>query len=276
MGRLFVCATPIGNLGDISSRLVETLGSVDVIYAEDTRRVAKLLSHLGLSVKTKALFAGNEAERTADLVRHLESGADVALVSDAGMPVVSDPGAIAVDLARSAGAQVTVIPGPSAVTMALALSGFSGDRFAFDGFLPRKGKERVKRLAEIAAEVRPVVLFASPHRLLDDLRDLSNAVGADRQVSINRELTKLHEEIWVGAIGEAEDTWVDKIMKGEFTLVLGPRVEIGPNLGNAIEDARRLLATGHSVSEAARLVSDESGASRRQIYQALLGDQALS
>lgn len=276
IGRLFVCATPIGNLGDVSARLAETLGTVDVIYAEDTRRVAKLLGHLGLTVKTRALFAGNESERTADLVRDLEGGADVALVSDAGMPVVSDPGALAVHLARSAGAIVTVIPGPSAVTMALALSGFSGDRFAFEGFLPRKGQDRAKRLHDIAADPRAVVLFASPHRLLDDLRDLCEAVGAERSLSINRELTKLHEEVWVGSIGDATTVWEGKTLKGEFTLVLGPRADDGPDIDAAIGAAKRLMVEGYSISDAARVASGESGASRRQIYQALLADQALS
>ncbi len=276
IGRLFVCATPIGNLGDVSVRLAEILGSVDVIYAEDTRRVAKLLSHLGLKVKTRALFAGNESERTAELVRDLEQGVDVALVSDAGMPVVSDPGALAVDRARSLGATVTVIPGPSAVTMALALSGFPGDRFAFEGFLPRKGQDRVKRLADIAADPRAVVLFASPHRLLDDLGDLSGVVGQERPIAINRELTKIHEEVWVGPIGDSVATWEEKTMKGEFTLVLGPLGDVAPDVDTAIDAAKRLVSDGLSVSEAARLASGETGASRRQIYEALLADQALS
>jgi 16S rRNA (cytidine1402-2'-O)-methyltransferase len=276
MGRLFVCATPIGNLGDVSVRLAEVLENVDVIYAEDTRRVAKLLSHLGLKVKTRALFAGNESERTAELVRDLEQGVDVALVSDAGMPVVSDPGALAVDRARSLGATVTVIPGPSAVTMALALSGFPGDRFAFEGFLPRKGQDRVKRLADIAADPRAVVLFASPHRLLDDLRDLSGVVGPERPITINRELTKIHEEVWAGPIGDSVATWEEKTTKGEFTLVLGPLSDVAPDVDTAIDAAKRLVGAGLSVSEAARLASGETGASRRQIYEALLADQALS
>lgn len=272
-GRLVICATPIGNLGDISDRLRNTLASADVVYAEDTRRTAKLLSHLGISVPVISLFAGNEMARTAQLTDAVRSGEHVVLVSDAGMPTVSDPGATAIRSVREAGLPVTVLPGPSAVVTALALSGFGGDRFVFEGFLPRKGRERQERLELIAADQRPVVLFASPNRLDDDLADLRQACGGERQVAIARELTKLHEESWVGSLDSAVERWADDV-KGEVTIVLGPQEPEPPSALEAIDEARQLLIEGVSVSEAARAVADRTGVSRREIYEALLRDQA--
>ncbi len=275
-GQLFVCATPIGNLGDISHRLAKTLSLVDVVYAEDTRRVAKLLNHLDLKVKTRSLFAGNESERTEMLVDDLRAGMKVALVSDAGMPTISDPGSVAVRLARQAGMKVTVIPGPSSVTMSVALSGFQGGRFVFEGFLPKKAKERRTRIEATAMENRPVVWFVTPHRLIGDLEEFLEVLGADRQISINRELTKLHEEVWVGTLGEAVEQWRPRQVKGELTLVIGPANTVGADLGVAVEAAKRLVASGTSLSEAARMVAGDLGTGRRDIYQALLDDQGMS
>ncbi|MBW3667323.1 MAG: 16S rRNA (cytidine(1402)-2'-O)-methyltransferase, partial [Actinobacteria bacterium] len=161
-GVLSVCATPIGNLGDVSDRLRETLAEADVVYAEDTRRAGKLLRHLAVEAPLHSLFEGNEMERSQRLVADVASGLRVALISDAGTPVISDPGAAAVRMSLDRGLTVTVIPGPSAVTAAMALSGFVGDRFSFEGFLPRKGKEREQVLRAIGAADRPVVLFVSP------------------------------------------------------------------------------------------------------------------
>lgn len=274
-GRLLVCATPIGNLGDISERLRDALASADVVFAEDTRRTAKLLGHLGITVRLVSLFTGNEQTRTGQLLDAVASGDTVVLVSDAGMPTVSDPGAAAIRAVRSADHPVSVIPGPSAVTTALALSGFGGDRFVFEGFLPRKGTERAARLEEIAEESRAVVLFASPNRLADDLGDLADACGPTREVAVARELTKLHEESWVGSLQEAVDRWRDPV-RGEVTIVLGPVVPEPPLPEVGIEAARRLLAAGSSVREAAKTASEESGVSRRVIYQALIADQESS
>jgi 16S rRNA (cytidine1402-2'-O)-methyltransferase len=272
-GRLIVCATPIGNLGDVSERLRNTLASADVIYAEDTRRTAGLLSHLVISTRLVSLFSGNEAARTAQLVDAVRSGETVVLVSDAGMPTVSDPGAAAVRAAREAGLPVSVVPGPSAVTTALALSGFGGDRFVFEGFLPRRGVARSERLQALAGEQRPVVVFASPKRLAADLRDLRDACGGERQVAVTRELTKLYEECWVGSLDDAVRKYSDET-KGEVTLVLGPSDAESPSLEEAVERARSLVASGTSVREAARSVADESGVARRDVYEALIHDQA--
>lgn len=272
-GRLVVCATPIGNLGDISERLRVALAEADVIYAEDTRRTAKLLSHLGLSVPLVSLFTGNELVRTDQLTEAVRVGQTVVLVSDAGTPTVSDPGAAAVRSVRGAGLPVSVVPGPSAVTTALVLSGFGGDRFAFEGFLPRKGRERQQRLAAIAVDERAVVVFASPNRLPRDLADLRAACGGDRDVAVTRELTKIHEESWVGSLDAAVDRWPEEV-KGEVTLVLGPLEPEPPSTLQAVEEARHLVADGTPVSEAARTVAERSGVSRREIYEALIEGQA--
>lgn len=271
-GRLVVCATPIGNLGDISERLRNTLASADIIYAEDTRRTAKLLRHLVVNVPVASLFVGNEASRTDQVVEAVKRGEKVVLVSDAGMPTVSDPGAAAVRAVRNAGLPVSVVPGPSAVTTALALSGFGGDRFAFEGFLPRKGKARSDRLQAVADDERAVVIFASPNRLGNDLEDLTGACGADRGVAVLRELTKLHEECWVGNLGTAVERWAGDV-KGEVTVVVAPTSLPGPSLGEAIERARGMVADGGSIRVSARTIAEDMGVSRREVYEALIADQ---
>jgi len=268
-GILFVCATPIGNLGDISDRLRETLGNADVVYAEDTRRTSRLLNHIGIRPKLRSLFAGNEKERSEELLADVAGGLNVALVSDAGMPTVSDPGADAVRLVREAGLKVTVVPGPSAVITAVTGSGFGSDRFVFEGFLPRKGKNRRIRIAAIAGEERTVVLFASPHRLGGDLNDLLPELGGNRQVAVARELTKLHEEIWVGSLSEAVDRWSAPV-KGEITLVIEGVAPKAPSEEEAVEIAIALVMSGISRSDAARQAAESTGVAKRAIYEALL------
>ncbi|MGH8950331.1 MAG: 16S rRNA (cytidine(1402)-2'-O)-methyltransferase [Acidimicrobiia bacterium] len=275
-GRLLVCATPIGNLGDVSDRLRETLGAADIVYAEDTRRAATLLQHVGARPRVRSLFVGNETSRTDELLASLAEGLTVALITDAGMPAVSDPGSEAVRRAREAGHPVTVIPGPSAVTTAVVLAGFGADRFVFEGFLPRKGRERSERLATIAPEDRPVVLFVSPHRLVQDLESIADATGIEREIAITRELTKLHEEVWSGPIGVAIEEWRSREVKGELTVVVSPGPAKKMPVETAITEARGLVAAGSSPSEAARRVADATGVSRRSIYEALIADQDRS
>jgi 16S rRNA (cytidine1402-2'-O)-methyltransferase len=275
-GGLVVCATPIGNLGDISDRLRATLSEADVIYAEDTRRTAVLLNHIGVSAPVRSLFVGNEEARTEELHRSVVEGKKVALVTDAGMPGISDPGAAAVRRVREAGLPVTVIPGPSAVTTAIALAGFDGERFVFEGFLPKKGRARTERLRRIAGEDRAVVLFVSPHRLQADLADLASTSGVERRVVVTRELTKLHEEVWSGTIGNAVEEWSDRAPKGEFTIVLAPADPVAVPIEDAAARARALVTGGASPSNAAREVAAETGLPRREIYEALLGSQERS
>lgn len=275
-GLLVVCATPIGNLSDVSDRLKETLGSVDVVYAEDTRRTATLLRHIGVSPPLRSLFVGNERSRTADLLADLDKGLTVAIVSDAGMPTISDPGAEAVTQARRRGHRVTVVPGPSAVVAALAVAGFGGDRFVFEGFLPRKGRERTTRLSRIVADDRPTVLFVSPHRFLGDLEAIAAVTGPDRPIVVTRELTKLHEEVWSGTLAEALEHWAGGEVKGELTLVIGPG-SVEPVMAvDAVGEARRLVAEGATPSDAARTAAASTGVSRREIYEELIRSQDSS
>ncbi|HWL49112.1 MAG TPA: 16S rRNA (cytidine(1402)-2'-O)-methyltransferase [Acidimicrobiia bacterium] len=275
-GKLYVCATPIGNLGDVSDRLREVLQTADVVYAEDTRRTATLLRHVGANPLVRSLFVGNERSRTGDLLSALDQGLTVALVSDAGMPTVSDPGSDVVRQAREAGHLVMVVPGPSAVVAAVALAGFGGDRFVFEGFLPRKGKERSERLRRIGGEDRPVVLFVSPHRLLGDLESIAASTGPEREIVIAREMTKLHEEVWSGSVGQAMEEWSHRDVKGEVTVVIAPGSPEATSLESALSEARDLVESGVAPSEAARRVARATGVSRREIYEVLIGDQERS
>jgi 16S rRNA (cytidine1402-2'-O)-methyltransferase len=219
------------------------------------------------------LFVGNEARRSDELIAALGEGKSVALVTDAGTPVISDPGADVVRRARELGHRVTSIPGPSAVTTALAVSGDGGDRFAFEGFLPRKGEERAVRLERIAADDRPTVLFVTPHRFLEDLGDLAAHTGPDRRLTVAREMTKLHEEVWSGSVAEAVAVWQERAPKGEFTVVVSPGSPRSISVDQAVAEAAALVANGMTSSEAARQVARESGLNRRDIYQGLLGQE---
>jgi len=272
-GTLILCATPIGNLGDLSERAATVLAEADVIFAEDTRRTGKLLNHIGASVPMKSFFAHNERARLNELSEFLDRGETVVLVSDAGMPVVSDPGMSAVDVATRAGATVTVIPGPSAVVTAVAVSGFEGDRFVFEGFLPRKGKARTAVIESIGDEQRTVVLFASPGRVVKDLEQLADHMASDRRVVLARELTKLHEEIWRGSIEEALTHWqsVDNV-RGEFTVVIEGAEAVAVDLDAASDAAKRLISQGSTTSDAVRQIAKSTGVSRRELYDRVVKD----
>lgn len=264
-----MCSTPIGNLGDISTRLIETLSECDVVFAEDTRRAGLLLSHIGVSPEVRSFFVGNEGVRSAEIGERVAAGETVALVTDAGTPALADPGVLAVRATREVGGVVSVVPGPSAVTAALAVAGFGGDRFAFEGFLPRKGSDRTDRLASIARDDRPVVWFSAPRRVVTDLTDLSDHTGTDRQICVARELTKHFEEVWWGSIGEAITTWTEREPRGEFTLVLAPGEQPLVDIETAISRARELVASGASRSDAAKKAARETGLPRRSIYDGI-------
>jgi 16S rRNA (cytidine1402-2'-O)-methyltransferase len=271
-GVLILCGTPIGNLADMSQRLMDTLRTVDVVFAEDTRRSRVLMDAAGASAPMRSYFAGNEQARGRELADRLRAGETVALVTDAGMPAISDPGLSAVRVAVEVGAQVTAVPGPSAATMAVALSGLPSDRFVFEGFLPRKGADRKRRLAGLAGEERTAVLFVAPSRLEADLAALAGVLGHDRPLAVTRELTKLHEEVWRGTLGEAVDEWSEREARGEFTVVIGGAVPVPPTLEEAVLMARRFVADGLSRADAARRAAEETGVAKRLIYEELHRD----
>jgi 16S rRNA (cytidine1402-2'-O)-methyltransferase len=268
-GRLILCATPIGNLSDASPRLAEALGNADLILAEDTRRSSTLLRSLGIEKPLRSYFAGNENRRAVELIGLLKEGKIIALITDAGTPAISDPGVSAVSAAREAGAAITVVPGPSAVTAALSVSGLPSERFIFEGFLPKKGPERDRRLASLATETRTAVLFVAPHQLIDDLKGLAS-VAPDRPLCIARELTKMFEEIQWSTPATAAEVWAGREILGEFTLVLGGGDPVEPDLEVSVVAVLAEIDTGVQMSDAVRNVASRSGVSRRALYEEVL------
>lgn len=270
-GRLTICATPIGNLDDIPPRLTATLEDADIVFAEDTRRTGGLLTHLGVSTPMRSFFAGNEQQRVDELRAHLVDGHHVALVSDAGMPAISDPGSLAVETAVAIGATVSAIPGPSAVTTAVAMSGFAGDRFLFLGFLARKGAERSRDVQRVVESTVPVVFFAAPSRVHRDLDAVADAGGGNRRIAVARELTKIHEEVWRGTVADAASEFADEgRRRGEFTIVVDAAPEVIATVDDAVADARDRIAAGASPSDAVRTAASEHGVSRREVYDVVV------
>ena len=268
-GHLYVVGTPIGNLADLSERARETLASVDLVAAEDTRRTGRLLAHLGLKVRMLSLFEGNERQRIDELLDRLREGERVALVSDAGMPAVSDPGFRLLRAAVDAKIEISVVPGPSAVTAALVVSGLPTDRWVFEGFLPRRPSERRERLRGLAHDPRTVVLFESPLRVITLLRDVLVELG-DRRAAVARELTKLHEEVVRGRISEVLASLLDTEPRGELVVVIEGAEAVAPDLDEMVEEARRLVADGMRKREAAAAVARRGGGSANEIYGALV------
>ena len=267
-GRLVLVGTPIGNLGDLSPRAVEALADADLVCCEDTRRTGRLLQHAG--VRAAALRVVNdhtEVAAVAEVVARLERGERVAVVTDAGMPGISDPGERLVAAAVAAGAVVEVVPGPSAAITALVASGLPAGRFAFEGFLPRKGSGRTQRIAEVAAERRTVVLYEAPHRLSRTLADLATACGGERRVALARELTKLHEEVWRGTLAEAVAHTDDVEPRGEHVVVLdgapAPAEVTDDEVRAALAAAR---AAGASTRDAVAEAVARLGVAKRRAY----------
>jgi 16S rRNA (cytidine1402-2'-O)-methyltransferase len=272
-GILYVVATPLGNLGDLSVRAMEVLRAVPVVAAEDTRRTRGLLSHLGASPRLLSYHAHSEEPRLEVLLEILQDGRDVALVSDAGTPVVSDPGTDLVAAARATGITVVPIPGPSAVATALSAAGLKGDRYLFLGFIPRKGSERARLLARAAAEEWSVVFFEAPPRLADLLEDLARAVGGGRRAVVARELTKLHEEFRAGTLAELAGYYSEHPPRGEITIVLegtGAPAEPPDRTGEAVEQATLLLAEGLTRREVVRRISETLGLPRNDAYRLVM------
>ncbi len=267
---LWLAATPIGNLGDASVRLREALATADVIAAEDTRTTASLLRLLEIPTRPEmvALHDHNERDRAEELVARA-SNEEVLLVSDAGMPTVSDPGFRVVQLAAARGVPVSVIPGPSAVITALAVSGLPTDRFAFEGFLPRKSGERARALQELATEPRTLVFFEAPSRVAGTLAALSDAFGTDRRAAVCRELTKLHEEVRRGSLAELA-TWAAGGVRGEIVLVVAGAPANQVSAAAAAIEVQHRVAAGERLKDAARAVADATGHSARDLYAAAL------
>ena len=270
-GRVVLLGAPLGNIGDASTRLREALASADVVAAEDTRRLARLARDLGVTVAGRVVsyFEGNEERRTPELIEAVRGGAVVAVVTDGGMPSVSDPGFRLVRAALDAGLPVTAAPGPSAVTTALALSGLPSDRFVFEGFLPRTGSGRRGRLKALVTEQRTLVFFEAPHRIADALADLAAAFGADRAAAVCRELTKTYEEIRRGTLAELADWAASGEPRGEITLVVAG-ADPAPQDRPADEELRAAVARreagGESRRDAIAAVAEEYGLRKRDVY----------
>ncbi|MDX1555161.1 MAG: 16S rRNA (cytidine(1402)-2'-O)-methyltransferase [Xanthomonadales bacterium] len=270
-GALYVVSTPIGNLQDITLRAIEVLGQVDLIAAEDTRHSRKLLERHGLTTPMVAVHEHNEAEQASSLVGRMLSGESIALISDAGTPLLSDPGFRLVQAAAQAGIAVSPVPGASAITAALCVSALPTDRFAFEGFLPAKPVARRKRLAELADEPRTLVLFESSHRIVAAVKDLAEAFGPSRSVALCRELTKQFETILRGSLQavarRVEDEKVQQ--KGEFVVVVsGHETKAEESEGEGLRLAQALLEY-LPASQAAKVAAKITGASRRALYQAV-------
>jgi len=272
-GTLVLAGTPIGDIADAPPRLAEELAGADVVAAEDTRRLRRLTQALGVQPKGRVVsyFEGNEAARTPELVEALLGGSRVLLVTDAGMPSVSDPGYRLVAAAVERDIKVTAVPGPSAVLTALALSGLPVDRFCFEGFLPRKAGERLSRLREVAGERRTLVYFEAPHRLDDTLAAMAEVFGAERRAAVCRELTKTYEEIKRGPVGELAE-WAAEGVRGEITVVVEGAPEKAEEL-SADELVRRVRVreeAGERRKEAIAAVAVEAGVPKREVFDAVV------
>ena len=270
-GTLYLVGTPIGNLEDMTLRGIRTLKEVDLIAAEDTRHTGKLLHHLQIKTPQISYHEHNQVERTAELIVKLRSGKTIALVSDAGMPSISDPGYLLVTEAIANSIPVVPIPGVSAGITALVASGLTSDRFVFEGFLPVKGRGRSDRLEAITQETRTIIFYESPHRLLATLQDLARTFDENRGIVLARELTKVHEEFWRGSLGEAIALYTEKRQpKGEYTLIVNgavPNTEITLSEDELKIELQQLLKQGMTRSQASRQLAKLTTLSRREIYQ---------
>jgi len=273
-GQLILAATPLGNILDASPRLKETLEQADLIAAEDTRRAKRLFADLNLEIKAPviSLFEENEIEKIPDIIEKLKSGLKVVVISDAGTPAISDPGYRLVTKAIEENISITVIPGPSAVLSALVLSGLPTDRFSFEGFIARKGKERTEILNNLNTQSRTMVIFESPRRTLQTLQDIQEIVGDDRKAAVVREISKTYEEVIRGSLKELV-TWANsKEVLGEITLVIAGVENTGKKEVDeqAIGEVKQLIAAGSSFKDAVQEVSTQRGLSRRELYEASL------
>lgn len=266
---LYLVGTPIGNLEDMTFRAVRVLKSADIIAAEDTRHTGKLLQYFQIATPQISYHDHNRQQRIPQLIERLEKGEAIALVTDAGMPGISDPGYELVCACIAANFTVVPIPGPTAVIAAVSAAGLPSDRFVFEGFLPVKGKARKARIDALKAEARTAILYESPHRIVKTLTDLSEVLGGDRPVTLARELTKRYEEFWRGTIDEALAHYKKVVPKGEFTVAIAPNLQVQTPLTETeiINELKNLIAQGLSRSEASRAIAQRTDLSKRDIYQ---------
>ena len=273
-GQLILAATPLGNILDASGRLKQTLQAADLIAAEDTRRAKRLFADLNLDVSAPviSLFEENEIEKIPDIIEKLKNGAKVVVISDAGTPAISDPGYRLVTKAIEEDISITVIPGPSAVLSALILSGLPTDRFSFEGFIARKGKERAEILNNLNTQSRTMVLFESPRRTLQTLQDIQEVVGENRKAAVVREISKTYEEVIRGSISDLVSWAQAKEVLGEITLVIAGVENTGKKEVDeeAIRQVKQLVDAGSSFKDAVQEVSTQQGLSRRELYEASL------
>lgn len=266
MGTLYVCATPIGNLEDASYRLVRILGEVDLIACEDTRHTRILLNHYGIKGATVSYHQHNQKEREGQLISRLLAGDNIALVSDAGTPGISDPGRLLISMAREEGVRVEIVPGPSAFVAALVLSGLDSQAFVFEGFLPARSTQRRKHLERLKVEVRTLVFYESPHRLVALLKDI-NELWGDRQVAVARELTKIHEEVKGGLVSEVIKHYEENPPRGEISIVVeGARPETPPGLKQVCQEVLDLMEKGVEKKQALAQKAREYGIKKSEIY----------
>ena len=270
-GTLYVVGTPIGNLEDMTFRAVRTLQEVDAIAAEDTRHTARLLQHFQITTPQLSYHQHNRTKQTPRLLERLQRGQSIAIVTDAGMPGISDPGGDLVAACAAVGILVVPIPGVSASLTALSVSGLDSERFAFDGFLPTKTKDRRLALDALAGETRTTILYEAPHRISQTLQDLCQVCGEDRQIAIGRELTKRYEEIWRGSLAQAVELYATRKPQGEYTLTIaGAQPADLPILSDTdvkTELQRLMVAEGLSRSQACRQLAQQTQQSRRELYQ---------
>ena len=270
-GTLYLVATPIGNLGDFSPRAAETLNSVDFIAAEDTRVTIKLLNHFGIKKPLISYFEHNRTQSGEKIVERLKNGENVALVSDAGMPAISDPGEDLVRLCAHEGVKVLSVPGPCAAVTALAVSGLPTQRFTFEGFLNTSPKNRAEHLESLKDEMRTMIIYEAPHKLIGTLTDLKNTFGGERELSLCREITKIYEETLRTTIDEALELYSSVAPRGEYVLVIKGKeksAEREMTLPQAMERVEFYRSEGKSLKQAAKLASEDTGYSKNALYNA--------
>lgn len=269
-GHLYIVSTPIGNLEDITLRALRVLKEADIIAAEDTRHSSKLLNHYGIRKPLISYWSEKEKIRTDDIIQKLHAGLSVALISDAGTPGISDPGSVLIKRAIEEGINIVPIPGPSAFVTALSVSGISTEEFAFIGFLPQKAAQRQKKLRELALEMRTLIFYEAPHRILDTLSDMEKVLGA-RKAVLSKEITKMHEEMLRGTISEILGILEHKIIAGEYVIIVEGMKREDVSIDIALDEIKALMKKGKGRKEAVKIVAEAYGLSKKELY-----DKSLS